>query len=72
MWTLAAMADVIQGREADQIESEKMNFHRRVYSGYLELSRQDPLRIKRINVSGPQSLAEIQGYVDEFLEKAKG
>ena len=63
-----------KGEEADRIESEKMDFHRRVYSGYLELSRQDPRRIKRINVNrSPQEVfAEIRGYVDEFLEKAKG
>ncbi|HOQ75955.1 MAG TPA: dTMP kinase [Thermoclostridium sp.] len=64
---------IAKGEEADRIESEKMDFHRRVYSGYLELSRRYPDRIKRIDVNrSPQEVfAEIRGYVDEFLEKAE-
>jgi len=63
-----------KGEEADRIESEEMDFHRRVYSGYLELSRQYPSRIKRIDVrrSPGEIFEEIRGNVDELLEKAKG
>jgi len=60
-----------KGEEADRIESEDMDFHRRVYSGYLELSNRFPERIKRINVSrSPEEVFdEIRGYVDELLKK---
>lgn len=61
-----------KGEEADRIESEKMDFHRRVYSGYLELSEREPGRIKRIDVNkSPQEVfAEIKNHVDQLLEKA--
>ncbi|HOK43890.1 MAG TPA: dTMP kinase [Thermoclostridium caenicola] len=61
-----------KGEEADRIESEDMVFHRRVYSGYLELAKSFPDRIRRIDVNrNPDAVfAEIRGYVDELLKKA--
>lgn len=60
------------GEEADRIESENMDFHRRVYSGYLELAGRFPERIKRVDVSrSPREVfVEIRGYVDQLLKKA--
>ena len=71
----ASMARLVaKGEGTDRIESEEMDFHRRVYSGYIKLARQDPDRIKRIDVNrNPQEVfAEIRGYMDKLLEKAKG
>jgi thymidylate kinase (EC 2.7.4.9) len=70
----AAMARrCAKGGEADRIESEEMNFHRRVYAGYRELARQYPGRIRCIDVSRSpgEVFEEIRKYVDEFLEKSK-
>lgn len=64
---------ISKGGETDRIESEDMDFHRRVYAGYLELARQYPGRIKRVNVSRePREIfEEIREYVDELLERSK-
>lgn len=58
------------GSDADRIESEEMEFHRRVYGGYIELSERYPGRIKRIHVNkGPEEVfQEIRKHMDELLK----
>ena len=62
-----------KGEEADRIESEKMDFHRRVYEGYLKLAERYPQRIKRIcvNRSPDAVFDEIKKYVDILLNDIK-
>jgi dTMP kinase len=59
-----------KGEAADRIESEKMDFHRRVYQGYNQLVELYPDRIKRIDVSvSPDKVFEsIKAYVDALLK----
>lgn len=38
-------------KELDRIEKEKLDFHKNVYNGYVELSKKHPERIKRIDAS---------------------
>jgi dTMP kinase len=59
-----------KGEEADRIEIERMDFHRRVYDGYLKLADIYSDRIKRIDVmrSPDEVFEEIKGYVDILLK----
>lgn len=59
-----------KGEEADRIESERMDFHRRVYEGYVKLADIYADRIKRIDVlrSPDEVFREIRGYVDILLK----
>lgn len=41
------------GSEKDRMESEGMDFHKKVREGYLELAHQDPDRIKILNANMP-------------------
>lgn len=52
---------------ADRIEKEKMDFHRRVYSGYKKLASMYPDRIKSINSN--RSIEEIAEDVRKWLDK---
>lgn len=52
---------------ADRIEKEKMDFHRRVYSGYKKLASMYPDRIKSINSN--RSIEEIAEDVRKCLDK---
>jgi len=56
---------------ADRIESEKMDFHIRVYKGYLELCKKYPNRIKRFDAeeSIETIRQEIAATLDEVLER---
>ena len=55
----------------DRLESEGIEFHRKVKQGYRSLARKEPRRIKVINVSGsPEKISlRIKAYVDELLER---
>ncbi len=59
-----------KGEEADRIENEKMEFHRKVYQGYNTLVELYPERIKRIDVKvSPDKVFEsIKAFTDELLE----
>lgn len=59
-----------KGEEADRIESEHMDFHRKVYEGYNQLVTLYPERIKRIDVKvSPDKVFEsIKSYMDELLK----
>ncbi len=51
---------------SDRIESEVMDFHRKVYNGYRELAKRYPKRIKTIDASRPAQLvwADVRKQID--------
>ena len=53
--------------ELDRLESEKMDFHYRVYDGYRKLCEEDPVRVKRIDATG--SIEEIKNEIYEHLDE---
>jgi dTMP kinase len=60
----------IESTGADRIEREKLDFHKKVYSGYKRISILYPERIKTIdaNTSIEEVSAEIKEYLDELLD----
>jgi dTMP kinase len=50
----------------DRIEKKDLSYHRRVRAGYLELSKQHPGRIRRVEVSG--AIAEVQAKIRREVE----
>lgn len=60
-----------ESSEADRLENEEMDFHKRVYKGYRELYEKDPDRIKWID--GDRDIeaisSEITGILNKFLER---
>jgi dTMP kinase len=65
-----ACFDRIGRTGGDRIESEEMDYHRRVYSGYLELERKYPERVKGVDATGDVDdvCANVRRAVDGFLE----
>jgi dTMP kinase len=57
----------INATGADRIEQEKIDFHRRVYSGYKKLALLYPDRIKTINAI--KSIDEISLQINEYLKQ---
>ena len=57
--------------ELDRLESEKLDFHQRVYEGYKLLCQQNADRIKRIDAtkSIEEMKDEIYGYLDELCAR---
>jgi dTMP kinase len=57
------------GQGEDRFEREKLEFHERVRTGFLELARAEPDRFRIINAAGSsQAVAEaIKNIIDEFL-----
>lgn len=57
------------GEDADRLETEHMNFHRRVYDGYDHLAEEDPERIRRIcGKRDPEAIfANIRAAVETLL-----
>ncbi|MBQ0017659.1 MAG: dTMP kinase [Clostridiales bacterium] len=53
--------------ELDRLEREKMDFHQKVYEGYLKLCRENPERIKRIDATKP--IEEIKEDIYAELDK---
>ncbi len=51
--------------KVDRIELEDIDFHNRVRSGYLDLARKEPERIRVINASG--DIEEIKGQIIEIV-----
>lgn len=51
----------------DRIEAENESFHKRVRKGYLEIAKQNPKRIKLIEVNG--EIADIQKKIREIVDK---
>lgn len=50
----------------DRLEREKLDFHDRVFEGYMELEKRYPQRIKGIDASG--SIEEIHGEIVKYIE----
>lgn len=62
-----ALTRRISSTGADRIESEKMDFHMRVYSGYKKLVSLNPDRIKAIDSS--RSIDEVAKDVKDLINK---
>lgn len=60
--------------KADRLERERADFHRRVREAYLQLSREEPERVKIIDGRGTvESIAvQIRAVVDRLIEKISG
>lgn len=56
----------INSTGADRIEQEKIDFHKRVYSGYQKMALLYPDRIKVIDAS--KSIEEISSEIKEYLK----
>lgn len=56
-----------------RFEAQGLAFHRRVRSGYLEIARREPRRVKFVGADRPisQVHTEIRQIVDEFLTRHK-
>ena len=52
-------------REEDRLDKEKIDFHERVHSGYLEVARRFPERIKVVD--GEQSVEEVNADVQKII-----
>lgn len=59
----------ISSTGADRIELEKLDFHKRVYSGYKKMASLYPDRIKTIDANKPieEISVQINGYMKELL-----
>lgn len=57
------------GKEKDRLESESLEFHKKVRNGYLELAKKYPNRIKVINsnMSIESVFGQVKKYIDEIL-----
>ena len=53
------------------MEQESLDFHNRVYEGYISLAKKYPERIKRIDASMSidEVWAETEKYLDELFER---
>ncbi|HHV59398.1 MAG TPA: dTMP kinase [Clostridiaceae bacterium] len=60
----------IKAQDKDRIENESIDFHRRVYKGYLALAEKYPERIKVIN--GNRKVDDIFSDVKTYLVKLTG
>jgi dTMP kinase len=56
-------------KKLDRIEQEKIDFHKRVYNGYVELSKKYPERIKRIDASKDidETFRQVKKYIDIMI-----
>lgn len=54
-------------REVNRLDLEKLNFHKKIYQGYLDLIKMFPERIKRIN--GELSIKEVANEAIEVINK---
>lgn len=52
----------------DRFEQEELSFHERVRKGYLQISREEPLRVKVVDAN--RSIEEISSDVIKIVEKA--
>lgn len=56
-----------EASETDRLENEEMDFHNRVYKGYMELCKNNPERIKKIN--GDRDIKEISSEITRIISK---
>ena len=59
----------IGSRRRDRFERERLQFHRRVRRGYLEIQRAEPKRVRIIRAAKAQAVVEheVRSVVEEFL-----
>ena len=57
------------GKTKDRLESQGMEFHKKVRNGYLELAKQNPQRIKVINANRTidEVFLNVKNVIGEFL-----
>ena len=62
--------NIDNNREVNRLDIEKIEFHKSVREGYLELLKRYPNRIKRIDASQPREVvaAECEKYILEVLK----
>lgn len=58
------------GKTKDRLESQGMEFHKKVRKGYLELAKQDPQRIKVVNAN--RAIDEVWQDVKKIVEGLLG
>ena len=60
-----------ENTELDRLESEKMDFHYKVYNGYRQICEDEPDRVKRIDATRTieEMKDEIYGYLDELCSR---
>jgi dTMP kinase len=60
-----------QQAELDRMEAQKQNFHKRVYDGYVRLSKTDKNRIKVVNAVGDINTIhnKIVAHVESLLNE---
>ena len=58
--------------ERDRFENEKLAFYEKIRSGYLEMAKKQPARVKIIDAT--KSISDVQSsikqYIDNLIEKA--
>ncbi|MCC5911106.1 MAG: dTMP kinase [Clostridiaceae bacterium] len=57
----------INSSQADRLEQEKLDFHRRVYETYIDLAEKNPLRIRIIKAD--RNIQEIRQDIEKLLIK---
>ena len=62
---LEAIQRINKRRQVNRIESEKIEFYRRVREGYLRIAETEPTRIKVINAAKP--ISEVQHEIRQLL-----
>lgn len=57
-------------REKDRIELRKIDYHRKVQKGYLELAKQEPKRVKvvRVDKSKEEVFLDIKIFIDKLFK----
>ena len=60
------LARAKQAKELDRIDQEKLDFHKMVWYGYLQIAKKEPERIKIVNASKP-----LQEVTNECVEIIK-
>lgn len=62
-----------RSEQGDRIESEAIEFHNRVYEGYLKIAERDKERVKKINArkSVEEVSDEVKKCLDLYIEKGR-
>ena len=60
-------SDGRKARPKDRLESEALDFHRKVYNGYLQLENDFPERIRGINAD--QAIEQVSGDIKNELDR---
>ena len=62
------------GSEKDRMESAGIEFHKKVRNGYLELQKQEPERIKKVNANNSieEVFEETKAIVSKLIQEKQG